>query len=117
MLRFPALAALPLCLVLSEARAQPVSVGVDSVSAADGDTVSVAIGMANPLAALLSFAMALRYSLDMAGEAELIERATEKVLDGGLRTADIMQPGKAKVSTSVMGESIIRALDKDEQAA
>jgi 3-isopropylmalate dehydrogenase len=75
------------------------------------------MGMANPLAALLSFAMALRYSLDMAGEAELIERATEKVLDGGLRTADIMQPGKAKVSTSVMGESIIRALDKDEQAA
>ncbi len=61
------------------------------------------MGMANPLAALLSFAMALRYSLDMAGEAELIERATEKVLDGGLRTADIMHPGKANVSTSVMG--------------
>ena len=74
-------------------------------------------GMANPLAALLSFAMALRYSLNMAGEAELIERATEDVLDGGLRTADIMQPGKAKVSTSVMGESIIRALDKYEHAA
>jgi len=74
-------------------------------------------GMANPLAALLSFAMALRYSLNMVGEAELIERATENVLDGGLRTADIMQPGKAKVSTSVMGESIIRALDKYEHAA
>ncbi|MCH8835910.1 MAG: 3-isopropylmalate dehydrogenase, partial [Proteobacteria bacterium] len=34
------------------------------------------------------------------------------VLDGGLRTADIMQPGKAKVSTSVMGEAITRELDK-----
>ena len=69
-------------------------------------------GLANPLAALLSFAMALRYSFAMADEAERIERATRSVLDGGLRTADIMQPGKAKVSTSVMGESIIRALDK-----
>ena len=69
-------------------------------------------GLANPLAALLSFAMALRYSFNMADEAELIEQATKNVLDGGLRTADIMQPGKAKVSTSVMGESIIRALDK-----
>ncbi len=69
-------------------------------------------GLANPLAALLSFAMALRYSFAMADEAERIERATRSVLDGGLRTADIMQPGKAKVSTSVMGESVIRALDK-----
>jgi 3-isopropylmalate dehydrogenase len=34
------------------------------------------------------------------------------VLDGGLRTADIMQPGKAKVSTTVMGDSILKALDK-----
>ena len=64
------------------------------------------------LGALLSFAMALRHSFAMADQAELIERATESVLDGGLRTADIMQPGKARVSTSVMGESVIRALDK-----
>ena len=69
-------------------------------------------GLANPLGALLSFAMALRHSFAMADQAELIERATESVLDGGLRTADIMQPGKARVSTSVMGESVIRALDK-----
>jgi 3-isopropylmalate dehydrogenase len=74
-------------------------------------------GLANPLAAMLSFTMALRYSFAMADEAELIERATESVLDGGLRTADIMQPGKAKVSTSVMGESVIRALDKDTPAS
>jgi 3-isopropylmalate dehydrogenase len=36
----------------------------------------------------------------------------ENVLAGGLRTADIMQPGKAKVSTTVMGESLVRELDK-----
>ncbi len=69
-------------------------------------------GMANPLATLLSFAMCLRYSFDMGEDADLIETAARKVLDGGLRTADIMQPGKAKVSTSVMGEAITGELDK-----
>ena len=69
-------------------------------------------GSANPLATLLSFAMCLRYSFDMGEDADLIETAARKVLDGGLRTADIMQPGKAKVSTSVMGEAIIREMDK-----
>jgi len=68
--------------------------------------------MANPLATLLSFAMCLRYSFDLADDAELIERAVQNVLAGGLRTADIMQPGMAKVSTTTMGESIIRELDK-----
>ncbi len=69
-------------------------------------------GIANPLATMLSFAMCLRYSLDLAEEAGLIEAAVRAVLDGGLRTADIMQPGKARVSTSVMGESIVRELEK-----
>ena len=69
-------------------------------------------GLANPLATLLSFAMCLRYSFDMGEDADLIETAARKVLDGGLRTADIMQPGKAKVSTTVMGEAIIHELDK-----
>ena len=69
-------------------------------------------GLANPLATLLSFAMCLRYSFDMGEDADLIETAARKVLDGGLRTADIMQPGKAKVSTSVMGEAITREMDK-----
>jgi len=68
--------------------------------------------LANPLATILSFSMALRYSFDMAAEADLIEAAVEKVLDGGLRTGDIMQPGKARVSTTVMGESIVREMDK-----
>ena len=69
-------------------------------------------GLANPLATLLSFAMCLRYSFAMDEDADLIETAARKVLDGGLRTADIMQPGKAKVSTSVMGEAIIGEMDK-----
>ena len=68
--------------------------------------------VANPIATLLSFAMCLRYSFDLDDEARLIETAITNVLAGGLRTADIMQPGKARVSTSVMGESIVRELDK-----
>jgi 3-isopropylmalate dehydrogenase len=69
-------------------------------------------GAANPLATMLSFAMCLRYSFGLLDEAGLIEAAVKDVLDGGLRTADIMQPGKARVSTRVMGEAIIRQLDK-----
>ncbi len=69
-------------------------------------------GIANPLASLLSFAMCLRFSFGMDEEADLLEGAVQGVLDGGLRTADIMQPGKARVSTRVMGESILRELDK-----
>ncbi len=68
--------------------------------------------IANPLATLLSFGMMLRYSFDMAEDAALLEQAVKNVLDGGLRTGDIMQPGKAKVSTTVMGEAIVRELDK-----
>ena len=41
-----------------------------------------------------------------------MESAVKRVLDGGMRTADIMQPGKAKVSTTVMGDAVIRELDK-----
>jgi 3-isopropylmalate dehydrogenase len=69
-------------------------------------------GIANPLAQIFSFAMLLRYSFGMEEDAELIERACTNVLASGLRTADIMGPGTAKVGTSVMGESILRELDK-----
>jgi 3-isopropylmalate dehydrogenase len=69
-------------------------------------------GIANPLAQVLSFAMLLRYSFGMEEDAVLIERACVKVLSGGFRTADIMQPGMAKVSTQVMGEQLLRELDK-----
>jgi 3-isopropylmalate dehydrogenase len=68
--------------------------------------------VANPVAAILSFAMLLRFSFEMKEDASLIENAVARVLAGGLRTADIMQPGKGKVSTTVMGDSILRELDK-----
>ena len=67
---------------------------------------------ANPLAEVLSFAMLLRYSFGMADEADLVEQAVEAVLAGGLRTADIMQPKKTRVSTSAMGDAVLRELDK-----
>lgn len=69
-------------------------------------------GIANPLGQTLSFAMLLRHSFDMEEDAALIERACTNVLKNGLRTADIMAPGSARVGTGVMGESILRELDK-----
>jgi 3-isopropylmalate dehydrogenase len=69
-------------------------------------------GQANPMGQMLSFAMLLRYSFDMDEDAKLIERACTNVLASGLRTADVMAPGCAKVGTHVMGESVIRELDK-----
>ncbi|MGD8810650.1 MAG: isocitrate/isopropylmalate family dehydrogenase, partial [Gammaproteobacteria bacterium] len=66
----------------------------------------------NPLAAVLSFAMLLRYSFEMAEEATLIENATQAILNGGVRTADIMTPGLAKVSTNVMVDVLLKELDK-----
>jgi 3-isopropylmalate dehydrogenase len=56
--------------------------------------------------------MLLRYSFDMEEDAALIEQAATRVLASGLRTADVMLPGMAKVGTSVMGEAIVRELDK-----
>ncbi|MDD9906959.1 MAG: 3-isopropylmalate dehydrogenase [Rhodospirillaceae bacterium] len=68
--------------------------------------------MANPLACLLSFAMLLRYSFDLEEDASLVENAVQAVLKSGVRTSDIMAPGAARVSTTVMGDSIVRELDK-----
>ncbi len=70
-------------------------------------------GLANPIATIASFAMALRYSFDRVEEAELVEKAIACVLDKGLRTGDIMQSGMQKVGTSEMGRAIeteLRAL-------
>jgi len=69
-------------------------------------------GVANPMAQILSFAMLLRYSFEMDEDASLIERACSNVLASGLRTADVMVPGAAKVGTAVMGESVVRELEK-----
>src|ERR1700716_1115632 len=69
-------------------------------------------GVANPIAMLASFAMALRYSFDMGKEADLIERAIAATLEKGLRTADIKSEGAKIVTTSEMGDAIIAEMDK-----
>ncbi|MCB1337175.1 MAG: 3-isopropylmalate dehydrogenase, partial [Maritimibacter sp.] len=67
---------------------------------------------ANPIACILSFSMALRYSFDLGAEADRLEAAIEKVLADGLRTADLMgQEGATPVSTTGMGDAILAALD------
>ncbi|PKP70977.1 MAG: 3-isopropylmalate dehydrogenase [Alphaproteobacteria bacterium HGW-Alphaproteobacteria-4] len=69
-------------------------------------------GKANPIACILSFAMALRYSFDLGAEAERLEKAVEKVLADGVRTADLMGPeGGKPVSTTEMGDAVVAALD------
>lgn len=61
---------------------------------------------ANPIATILSAAMMLRYSFDMAKEADAIEAAVDKALEAGLRTGDIMSEGMTLVSCSEMGDRI-----------
>jgi len=67
-------------------------------------------GIANPLATILSAAMMLRYSLGMTVEADRIEKAVQKVLQQGLRTADIYTEGTQRVSTVQMGDAVVAAL-------
>ena len=67
-------------------------------------------GIANPIATILSFSMALKYSLDLDNESENLDQAVQKVLDDGLRTKDILSKGKKEVSTSQMGDAIISKL-------
>jgi 3-isopropylmalate dehydrogenase len=69
-------------------------------------------GAANPIATIASLAMCLRYSFLLGEAADRIEAAISKVLDEGLRTADIEQDGCRTVGTSEMGEAIVAALDK-----
>ncbi len=69
-------------------------------------------GKANPIATLLSFAMMLRYSFDLADQAALLESAIQAVLGAGLRTADIATPGSTTISTRGMGDAILAELEK-----
>ena len=69
-------------------------------------------GKANPIACILSFAMALRYSFDQGDEATRLENAIEAVLASGARTGDLMGPeGGTPLSTTRMGDAVIEALD------
>jgi len=67
-------------------------------------------GKANPLATILSVAMMLRYSLNAPAAAERIEAAVSRVLDQGLRTADIAGESDNAVSTQAMGDAVVAAL-------
>ncbi len=67
-------------------------------------------GIANPIATILSFAMALRYSLNLDKEADNLEKAVQEVLDEGFRTKDILSKGMKEVSTTEMGAAIISKL-------
>lgn len=68
-------------------------------------------GKANPIACILSFAMALRYSFDQGAEADRLEQAIETVLANGARTPDLMGPeGGTPITTSQMGDGILAAL-------
>jgi 3-isopropylmalate dehydrogenase len=69
-------------------------------------------GMANPIAMLASFGMALRYSFNMGKEADLLDHAIAGVLAKGLRTADIKSEGCKIVSTKEMGEAIMGEMEK-----
>jgi 3-isopropylmalate dehydrogenase len=69
-------------------------------------------GLANPIAAIASYGMALRYSCDMPKEADLIDKAIAATLARGLRTGDIMQPNMRKVGTSEMGAAILEEVQR-----
>jgi len=65
---------------------------------------------ANPLATILSVAMMLRFSLDRADLADLVEKAVEKTLDAGVRTSDLAISGGPSVSCSEMGDAVCKQL-------
>jgi len=69
-------------------------------------------GIANPLATILSLSMMLRYSLAESEAAQSIDQAVGRVLDQGLRTADIYTEGTTRASTSEMGDAVVAALSE-----
>jgi 3-isopropylmalate dehydrogenase len=69
-------------------------------------------GIANPIAMIASFAMALRYSFNMGKEADRIEQAIANALAAGLRTADIKASDSKVVTTAQMGDAILGEMDR-----
>ncbi len=67
-------------------------------------------GVANPIAAILSLAMCLRYTLDRVNDAVLVEQAVERAIVAGARTRDLTQPGSTFLSTSEMTDRVIAEL-------
>ena len=68
-------------------------------------------GIANPIAEIASFAMALRYSFNLTEEAKMIEDSISAALDQGIRTPDIMQDGMKKVGTKEISDAIIAEMN------
>ncbi len=68
-------------------------------------------GIANPIAAILSAAMLLRYSLNMEKDADRVERAVLRVLEQGHRTGDIAQPGTKAAGTRERGDLVVKAVE------
>lgn len=64
--------------------------------------------MVNPVAAILSMAMLLQYSLNLPAEAKAVEEAVRRTIDSGVRTADI----GGKASTSEVGDAVAKELVK-----
>jgi len=69
-------------------------------------------GIANPIAMIASFGMALRYSFNLGKQADMIDKAIANTLARGLRTADIKSEGTTVVGTEAMGSAILEELDK-----
>ena len=69
-------------------------------------------GIANPLGAIMSFALCLRFSLGLAQEADRLERAVDAAISHGARTADIVQPGEKSISTKAMGDAVLAELEQ-----
>jgi 3-isopropylmalate dehydrogenase len=69
-------------------------------------------GIANPLGSILSVAMMLRMTLDRPDDARLLEKAVDAALAAGARTADIAEPGAARLSTEQMGDAVLNALEQ-----
>jgi len=67
---------------------------------------------ANPMAAILSVAMMLRYTFGLSKEAEDVEAAVKSVLSAGCRTTDIMSPGKEELGTKETGDRIVASIEK-----
>jgi len=70
-------------------------------------------GVANPIAMIGSFGMALRYSFRLGEAADRLDAAIAAVLAAGLRTADIKGEAGAVVSTSEMGDAIVKELARN----
>jgi 3-isopropylmalate dehydrogenase len=72
-------------------------------------------GIANPLGSILSFAMCLRYTFNLPQEADFLEGAVERVVAAGTRTRDIAAPGAPAVSTSGMGDAVLKELERSNR--